>query len=107
MNIVLTENDSIAKSVYINKDKMNTYLSCNLNELINALHNVMNYTRELKVVISNNVLLQYPKTNYALKWRLLINKNLIKLLHNAINFLKRYKGIYNNYTEIYDSIVFK
>lgn len=45
MNIVLTENDSIVKSVYINKDKMNTYLSCNLNELINALHNVMDYKR--------------------------------------------------------------
>ena len=50
---------------------------------------------------------QYTKINNGLKWQLLNNKNTIRLLHNAINFLKRYKGVYKNYTEIYDSIVFK
>lgn len=107
MNIVLIENDSIAKIMYINKDKMNPYLSCNLNELINALHNIIEHTKELKVIIANNVLSQYPNTNYALKWHLLINRKTIRLLHNAINFLKRYKGIYNNYTEIYNNIIFR
>lgn len=45
MNIVLTENDSIAKYVYINKkNKMSFYCSCNLDELINALHNSIEYS---------------------------------------------------------------
>lgn len=107
MNIVLTENDSIAKSVYINKNKMSFYCSCNLDELINALHNSIEYNKEIKAVITNNMLSQHHKINNGLKWQLLNNKNTIRLLHNAINFLKRYKGVYKNYTEIYNSIIFK